>query len=224
MRYEEIIIHLLQNHQKALFAHAFSDAIQELMGELPLPSEYLHAMNVLSESISEYITTQLKIRLDDISSKGLSIFDQFYAQVTSFPTSLAFFHLSKYFGFFFFQTEKIFEGVHFIFKASIEKLKSRAKLDYELIRVVYFYLLLLQSSISKTVQGDGGEDFKTSVISNPLIREAVLSLSDFLLQSLKLIQENSSFRIQIENQILTNFLEEKEGKHLAELIRLILQV
>lgn len=82
MRYEEIIIHLLQNHQKALFAHAFSDAIQEMMGELPLPSEFLQAMSFLSESITDYITNRLNIRLEDIYSKGLSIFDQFYAQVS----------------------------------------------------------------------------------------------------------------------------------------------
>lgn len=172
-----------------------------MMGELPLPRESLLAMHYLTESISDYLTQTLQLRLSDIQARGLSIFDQFYAN-----------------------TEKIYEAVHQIFQSILQKVKAaHPRVDYELVRILSFYLLLLQSAMMKTSQGDGGEDFKTSVGTDPRLREVILSLSYFFSQCLQLLQQQP-LSVSVENKIFSSLPEEKEGKKIADLFHLVLEV
>ena len=80
-RYEQIIVDLLANHQRLLFCNAFSDAIQEIVGEIPLHRETTNAVGYLTEAVAHHIQTSLQILIQEIRAKGLSLFDQFYAQV-----------------------------------------------------------------------------------------------------------------------------------------------
>lgn len=95
MRFDEIKTFLFENHQKLLLCAGFSDALQESLMtteeiraanvEPPVFQQgFYSAVEIVSKSVELALTKFRKISHDELQSKGLSAFDQFYADVSVF--------------------------------------------------------------------------------------------------------------------------------------------
>jgi hypothetical protein len=67
---------LQENQQKLLLAYALCEVIQSL------PRDYYQAIVLITDGIRHHVVDIEQISLANLAAKGLSVFDQFYANVS----------------------------------------------------------------------------------------------------------------------------------------------